>query len=112
VLELVPSQHLSQNEIDAAKLVRVDYFNAQQQRRFVWPASFVVARAYLDQLERGHGMAAERLAAVRADLERFERSGDRNALTALAGRLDRDAAGAPDGRRARLLAELVRELGR
>jgi hypothetical protein len=112
VLELVPSEHLSQNEIDAAKLVRVDYLNAQSQQRFTWPASFVVARAYLDQLERGHGLSAERIAVIRGELDRFEKSGARDALTALAGRLDRDAAGAPDGRRARLLAETVRLLGR
>jgi hypothetical protein len=112
VLELVPSEHLSQNEIDAAKLVRVDYLNAQSQQRFTWPASFVVARTYLDQLERGHGLSAERIAVIRGELDRFEKSGARDALTALAGRLDRDAAGAPDGRRARLLAETVRLLGR
>src|SRR5947207_3066706 len=62
ILELQPSPLLSQNEIDAAKLVHVDYQNVQDQQRVVWPASFVVARAYVDQLERGKGLAASRVA--------------------------------------------------
>jgi len=30
--------------------VRFDYINAQEQRKLTWPATFVLARAYLDQL--------------------------------------------------------------
>src|SRR5207244_4232377 len=56
VFELVPSGLLSQNEIDAAKLVHFDYLNVQDQPKLVWPASFVVARAYLDQLARSNGL--------------------------------------------------------
>src|SRR3989449_8423182 len=42
------------------------YFNTQDQPKFVWPASFTVARAYLDQVARSNGLAPERLAATRA----------------------------------------------
>ena len=59
VFELLPSGLISQNELDAAKTVRFDYLNAQEQRKFVWPASFAKARAYLDQLERDNGLAAD-----------------------------------------------------
>jgi hypothetical protein len=52
VAELVPSQYISQNEIDAAKTVHLDYLNAQGQPRFVWPPSFPLLKAYVDQLER------------------------------------------------------------
>src|SRR5690606_2255287 len=52
VFALTPSEHLSQAEIDAAKLVRFDEANLQNQTKLVWPASFEVARAYLDQLKR------------------------------------------------------------
>ncbi len=45
IFELTPSGFLSQNEIDAAKTVHFDYFNAQGQQQFVWPASFALARA-------------------------------------------------------------------
>ena len=58
VFELPPSAFISQNEIDAAKLVHLDYLNAQGQPRIVWPASFaVLAQAYLDQLARSNGLA-------------------------------------------------------
>jgi len=47
--------------------VRVAYQNVQDQQRVTWPASFVVARAYLDQLERSRGLAADRVPASAAD---------------------------------------------
>src|SRR5689334_14160289 len=58
IFELKPSGFISQNEIDAAKSVRLDYFNTQDQPKFVWPASFVLARAYVDQLARSSGLSA------------------------------------------------------
>ena len=113
VFRLTPSEHLTQNEIDAAKLVRVAEFNAQLQTRTTWPASFVVARAYLDQLARGDGLASERRTAVGRDLDRAERLAGaqrRTALTRLATALDRDARTAADGDRVRALATAVRAL--
>jgi hypothetical protein len=113
ILELRPSAHLTQNEIDAAKLVRFDHFNAQEQPKFVWPAAFVVARAYVDQLVRGNGLARERTTAIAQELVRAERlSGDvrRATLTALASQLDADAGRAADAKRVRALAAVVREL--
>ncbi len=65
VFKLTPSEFLSQNEIDAAKLVRVEEFNAQKQPKVTWPASFIVAKAYLDQLERARTIAPARAAALR-----------------------------------------------
>jgi hypothetical protein len=97
LLELVPSALLSQNEIDAAKLVHSDYLNVQDQQQLIWPPSFVVARAYLDQLARSNGLAPDRIAAVGAALARAERlSGQqrRDALTQLATQLSHDAPGA------------------
>lgn len=113
VLELQPSGFISRNELEAAKTVRLDYFNAQEQQRFVWPATFVLARAYLDQLERSNGMTAARIDGVRAELARTERlsgQGRRTALTQLAAALDGDAGGTPDPAKVRLLAGVVREL--
>lgn len=52
VFDLKPSQYLTQNEIDAAKTVHVDLLNAQNQQRIVWPPSFALSRAYLDQAVR------------------------------------------------------------
>jgi hypothetical protein len=37
IFELLPNPLITQNEIDAAKTVKMDYWNTQEQRRFVWP---------------------------------------------------------------------------
>jgi len=113
VLELVPSGLLSQNEIDAAKLVHFDYLNVQDQPRLVWPASFVVARAYLDQLQRSGGLAPGRVTAARTALAEAEnRSGQarRDALRQLATRLTSDAQAAADPAKVRTLATAVMDL--
>ena len=114
IFELVPSSTLSQNEIDAAKLVRFEFLNAQDQQKLVWPAQFVVARAYLDQLERGNGLAAERVQVARralADAERVQGPARRDVLVRLATQLDADTAGAADRSKVGALAGVVRELG-
>ncbi|HEX6132413.1 MAG TPA: hypothetical protein VFZ24_00435 [Longimicrobiales bacterium] len=113
IIELLPSAFITQNEIDAAKTVRFDFLNAQEQRKLVWPPSFALARAYLDQLARGNGLAADRIEAARSDLVRAERmSGQdrRAALTQLATRLNAEAARARDAAKVRKLASAVGEL--
>ncbi|HYW31494.1 MAG TPA: hypothetical protein VE869_08315 [Gemmatimonas sp.] len=113
ILELSPSAHLSQNEIDAAKTVRFSHFNPQEQPKLVWPASFVVARAYLDQLARGRGLGADRITALQGELAAAERANGtarRTALTGLAAQLERDAGAAADGKRVRMMVGVLREL--
>jgi len=113
IFELTPSAFISQNEIDAAKTVRLEYLNAQGQPKFVWPPSFALAGAYLDQLERSSGLAAENIAAARTALAGAERArGDRRrtALSELATRLSADAAGAADAAKVRTLAGAVTDL--
>ncbi len=73
VFRLVPSEHLSQNEIDSAAEVRMTVFNAQQQPRVVWEPTVTVARAYLDQLMRNDAIRADRAASISSALDRFER---------------------------------------
>ena len=46
-------------------LVKFDELNVQSQPKFSWPASYVVARAYLDQLERSKALPADRIDATR-----------------------------------------------
>jgi hypothetical protein len=113
ILELQPSGLLSQNEIDAAKLIHFDYLNAQDQQKLVWPASFVVARAYVDQLARSNGLAPAKVATTRDALARAERlSGQqrRDALTQLGTQLSGDAAAAADPAKVRLLVGVVTDL--
>ncbi|MGH9174930.1 MAG: hypothetical protein ACRD1H_11260, partial [Vicinamibacterales bacterium] len=114
VFRLLPSEHLSQNEIDAATMVRVTEFNAQQQPRVVWPDAFVVARAYLDQLTRSKGLQPERIAAVKSAIDRADRRqparADVDQLDTLATQLEREAGAASgrDGVRMRSLAETLK----
>lgn len=113
ILELLPSPLLSQNEIDAAKSVRMAWFNPQEQPKLTWPATFALSRAYVDQLERSGGLAAARVAAVRAALDGAERASGAartQALTQLAGALDADAGGSRDAGKVRVLAQSVRDL--
>jgi hypothetical protein len=71
VFALTPSEYLTEAEIAAASLLPPDFVvNPQQQRRHVWPAEPVVARAYLDQLVRDDAIEPEPAAALRAALDR------------------------------------------
>jgi hypothetical protein len=113
ILEFTPGPLLSQNEIDAAKSVRLEYLNAQGQPKYTWPASFALSGAYVDQLERDNGMQSSRVTAVREALQSAERMGmaeRRTALNALATELDRDAQTARDGAKVRTLAASLRNL--
>ena len=115
IFELVPSPHISQNEIDAARTVLFRELNAQEQQKFVWPPSFAKARAFADQLERSSGLNATRLSAVRSGLSTAEAasgSARGSALTSLASQIDGDVAGSRDAAKVRMLAAAVRELAR
>jgi hypothetical protein len=113
VFELQPSRYLTQNELDAAKTVRLEYFNAQEQQKFVWPPSFALARAYVDQLERSRGLGAGRVATLRSELTRIERlsAATRSGpLRQLAAEVDGDAQRSSAATKAKLLATTLREL--
>jgi hypothetical protein len=115
VFELAPSAFISQNEIDAAKSVHLDYLNTQGQPKFVWPASFAVARSYVDQLARWNGLGSSRISAIRQSLasaESMSGASRRDALNALASQIDADANGSSDAARVRMLASAVRDLAK
>jgi uncharacterized protein (DUF305 family) len=96
VLELLPSEYLSENEIAAAVAAnRRGVFNPQQQFSIDWPAEPVVARAYLDQLERGDKLSTSLAADLAAAL-------DRAASTLSAGTHDEELAASLDSMAATL----------
>ncbi|MFN2420559.1 MAG: LVIVD repeat-containing protein [Gemmatimonadota bacterium] len=112
VLGLTPSEHLSQNEIDAAKLAVVDELNVQHQERIIWPASEVVVRALLDQIARE---SAENAAGFTAELDQaLARDGDerRAALTQLSDGIEEHVGEAPAEfrNRLRLIVSTLRRL--
>ncbi len=118
VFKLVPSKFITQNEIDAANQVHFDELNVQNQPKIVWPANFVVARAYVDQLARSGALAPARIAGLNALMTQVERSNPDQKevvqLKATAADLDKDAAVAKtpaDAQRLRALAAIIAERG-
>jgi hypothetical protein len=109
VYALTPSKHLTENELEAARLAVVDRLNLQTQRKIVWPASAVVAYALLDQLARDD---ADHAGQLRAEIDRAValEGDDRSvALTRIAGGIAGQAGAGDDvARRLELLAENLR----
>jgi hypothetical protein len=108
VFRLTPSEFLTKNELDAAALVHLTEFNPQHQSRIAWPASLVVARAYLDQLNKGKAIEAAHFSAARKAIDNADKKNpSKSAVEQLAGvatLLESDAAAARDHDRERLKA--------
>jgi hypothetical protein len=115
IFELVASPLISQNEIDAAKTVKFDYWNTQQQQKFVWPPSWAMAQAFVDQLERSKGLSTDRISAVRASLMAAQRASGaqrRTALNTLLTSLNGDMAGSSDQAKLKMLVTTVTDLAK
>jgi hypothetical protein len=119
VFRLLPSEYLTKNEIDAAALVRQNEFNAQQQKRIQWPATSVVAHAYVDQLLRSKAIAPDRVKAVNSALahaDRVRSAKDKGSavvveqLATVASEIEKDAGAASghDAARLKSLAETLK----
>jgi hypothetical protein len=74
IFELTPTKDLTQNEIDAAKAVKVAELNVQNQQKIEWPAQLVVAKAYLDQLARSQALPADQIANLQKAIHSAEAS--------------------------------------
>jgi hypothetical protein len=113
IYELLPSGLISENELAAAKTVKMPYWNTQDQQRLVWPPSFALTRAYLDQLARSKGLGSETITTARTTLATAERrSGSQRKamLTELASQLNSAAAGSGDQARVQKLSAAVTDL--
>ena len=110
ILELTPTKNLTQNEIDAARSVRLSELNVQNQQRFVWPRTLVVAKAYVDQLERSQALPADQIATLRQAIDKK----DTSKLKSLAASVEQSAAGksAADSNRLTALAEILKNPAR
>jgi len=115
VFKLTASEYLSQHEIAAATLVHASVFNPQAQTRISWPATSLVARAYLDQLTRTHAVTRESAEAINKALDRADsdrpvrQDGRATELGELAASVDRRVANAAgvDQRRLQALAAIL-----
>jgi hypothetical protein len=113
VLEVLPGGPITQNELDAAKTVHFEYLNVQGQQKMVWPPSFALARAYVDQLERSKGVTQARIDAFRLALGTAEKQSGaarKATLTAFANQLNSEAALAADAAKVKVLAAAVSDL--
>jgi hypothetical protein len=115
VFELTPTQFLSQNEIDAARSVRVSELNVQNQQKIEWPRNLLVAKAYVDQLERSQALPADQIASLRQAIQSAESSHlnkkDVAKLKGLATPLEQNATtarSAADTSRMQALAEILK----
>jgi hypothetical protein len=111
VFKLVPSKFLTQNEIDAARLVQVNELNVQNQQKITWPSQLTVARAYVDQLERSQALSAERIADLNNAIARAQKSHlgkkDVAKLHGMAASVETSASDAKDSKDAQRLHELA-----
>jgi hypothetical protein len=111
IFELTPTEHLTQNEIDAAKAVRVTELNVQSQQKIEWPRQLVVAKAYVDQLERSQALPANQITELRQAIQRAESSHQLGKLKSLAPSLEKSAGltkSAADSARLQALAEILK----
>lgn len=114
VFELTPSKYLTKNEIDAAKSVRVNELNVQDQQKIVWPNTMAVAKAYLDQLKRSQAISDTELAKIEKAVNRAEKSHldkkDMEKLAKLARSVNENAGSAKtqaDSKRLHALAQIL-----
>jgi hypothetical protein len=117
VFELSPTKFLTQNEIDAAKTVRLAELNVQNQQKIEWPAKLVVAKAYVDQLSRSQALPAGRISELQKAIQNAERSHLSKSkiakLKGIAPSLEKSAATAKtpaDSMRMHALADVLRHL--
>ena len=114
VFELTPTKFLTQNEIDAAKTVRQTVLNVQNQQKLEWPRKLVVAKAYIDQLERSQALPADRITALRQAIQSAEKNGSALAkLKDLAPAVEQtDSKTEADAIRLHALAEVLKSPAR
>lgn len=113
IFELTPNPLLTRNEIEAANTVTFEYLNPQGQPKFTWPTTFVLAKAYVDQLDRNDTLGDEDLTDIRtriAAAEKTNGSERSDLLTNLADRLEGEASATNDSEKVEKLAQTLRDL--
>ena len=110
VAQLVPSEFISQNEIDAANTVKWSELNAQGQPKISWPPSFPLAKAFVDQLER-KGCAAPAVSTLRTQIAAAEKASGAARNTALTAAVSAaEGARGCDSKKTDLLKKALQDL--
>ena len=112
IFELTPSDYLTENEIEAAKTVKLDYLNAQGQPMFKWPSTYVLAKAYVDQLDRDGDLPGTGVMAIRQGIANAEAYPDRSSeiLKGLASEVSSMAASSSNSDKVQKLASTISDL--
>ena len=109
IFELEASPYITKNEIDAANTVVFDQLNPQDQPHYSWPATFALARAYVDQLERNKAYTPGKISELRTSLNKAEKSSG-SERTQLLNKLAENAESSAKGDKAQKLADTMRKL--
>lgn len=112
IFELTPTKNLTQNEIDAAKSVQVPALNVQTQQKIHWTNQLVVAKAYVDQLERSNAMSSDQIASFRSAISKAEASKNGKDLknsASMAQKSSSSAKNSADAARLRALAAILKQ---
>ena len=113
IFKLEANPYITQNEIDAANSIKLDYLNAQGQPKFVWPKTFALSKAYVDQLERNKELDNSAIVMARQSLANAEKASPKmrkKILTKLANQVDGLVAASGNSDKVKMLAESVRGL--
>ncbi|NGP89668.1 hypothetical protein G3569_15015 [Aliifodinibius halophilus] len=113
IFELKPNPYLTKNEIAAANTVTFEQLNPQGQPKYDWPTTFVLAKAYLDQLQRGNGLSANAIRTARiqlANAEKASESEQQEILHSLADDVENKAKDSKQSEKVQKLADTVRSL--
>ncbi|MBV8631311.1 MAG: hypothetical protein JOZ83_10330 [Silvibacterium sp.] len=114
VFKLGPTKNLTQNEIDAANVVQFKELNVQNQPKITWPNQLVVAKAYIDQLQRSQGLSAKQISGLSKAIAHAEKSHlakkDVTKLSAMAASVESASSSAKtpaDANRLHALAQIL-----
>ncbi|MEL7834181.1 hypothetical protein [Fodinibius sp. Rm-B-1B1-1] len=113
IFELKPSPYLTKNEIAAANTVTFEQLNPQGQPKYDWPATFALAKAYIDQLERRNGLSMDQLTSAREQIANAENASGSNQskiLSGLATELDRQASSSSQTAKVNKLVDTLQKL--
>jgi len=113
IFKLEPSPYLTKNEIEAANTVTFEQLNPQGQPKYDWPATFVLAKAYLDQLERHNGLSMDTINSARMQLLKAESAsgGERSdMLNDLASDMESEASSSSQSDKVRKLTDTLEKL--
>ena len=83
-------------------------FNAQAPTKIVYPANFVTAKAYVDQLARTNALTADKATAIKTAMDK-KNTKDLKALAATLEKGVATAATPADANRMTLLAEILKK---